>query len=315
MANDKKDITLFHDYLVDFANNLRQYGKLWYNVYNLKYFVYDRPDKEKPYISRTIKVNDAKLTVNLVPQTIFNKKEIETRYLGETEDDIFSFIMYSFSRNPQKMNGKDCVMITLKEINAIFKYNFKKIKQSLDLLSNYKVYFEFNQMYDGVLPVQFISGYIYDKATKKTLVFLPPEISQFIYDNKYIIMNYHQLFNIKNRIAKLLFKRINITNTMNFENKVQYLKLPETLCDFLRQYGIIYSARYQKKRLFEETIDGLTELKRNNIIEDYKLEPITGEKKAIIDYRLELYLNRDFCLKFAVSQKGKQLLDTKWGCG
>ena len=206
-------------------------------------------------------------------------------------------------------------MITLKEINAIFKYNFKKIKQSLDLLSNYKVYFEFNQMYDGVLPVQFISGYIYDKTTKKTLVFLPPEISQFIYDNKYIIMNYHQLFNIKNRIAKLLFKRINITNTMNFENKVQYLKLPETLCDFLRQYGIIYSARYQKKRLFEETIDGLTELKRNNIIEDYKLEPITGEKKAIIDYRLELYLNRDFCLKFAVSQKGKQLLDTKWGCG
>ena len=106
MANDKKDITLFHDYLVDFANNLRQYGKLWYNVYNLKYFVYDRPDKEKPYISRTIKVNDAKLTVNLVPQTIFNKKEIETRYLGETEDDIFSFIMYSFSRNPQKWTAK-----------------------------------------------------------------------------------------------------------------------------------------------------------------------------------------------------------------
>lgn len=306
---EKKDITLFHNYLLDFANNLKQYGKLWYNVYNLKYFVYDRPDKEKPYISRTIKINDDKMTVNLVPQTIFNKKEVEARYLGETEDDIFSFIMYSYSRNPQRMNGKDCVMITLKEINAIFKYNFKKIKQSLDLLSNYKVYFEYNKTYDGVLPVQFISGFIYDQKTKKTLVFLPPEISEFIYDNKFIIMNYQQLFNLKNRIAKLLYKRINITNVMNFENKVQYLKIPETLCNFLSQYGIEYKARYQKKRLFEETISGLDELKQNKIIEDYKLEPITGLNKSIIDYKLEMYLSKEFCLKFSASQKGKQLLE------
>lgn len=307
-SSKDKDVALFHNYLIDFSNNLKQYGKLWYNVYNLKYFVYDTPDKNKPFISREIKVNENKITVNLTPQTIFNKNEIETRYLGETEDDIFSFIMYSYSRNPQMIKGKPCVMITLKEINSIFKYNYKKIKQSLDLLSKYKVYFNAKN-FDGVLPVQFIDGFIYDSFTKKTLIFIPDEIRDFINDNKFIIMNYQQLFSLKNRIAKLLYKRINITNVMNFKNEVQYLKMPETICSFLKNYGIEYKERYQKARLFNEIEDGLKELKVNEIITDYRLTAITGQYKKIIDYDVELFLNPAFCLKFSVSQKGKELLD------
>lgn len=316
MAKDKQELDLFHDYLLDFSNNLKQYGKLSYNVYNLKYFVYDSPEKSKPCVQREIKINNEKMTVNLTPQTVFNKTKVETRYLGEVEDDIFSFIMYSYSKNPQYITNRHCVMITLKEINSIFKYNFKKIRESLDLLSKYKVYFNMNN-FQGVLPVQFIDGFVYDQRTRKTLVYIPSEIKQFIDDNKFIIMNYQQLFSLKNRISKLIYKRINITNVMNFENKVQYLKLPETVCSFLRNYGIEYRTRSQKSRLFNEIKDGLEELKEHNIITSYKLTNIEKEHimkdnrmvKVVDDYMLELYLDPNFCLKYSVSQKGKKLLE------
>jgi len=318
MEKSKQELDLFHDYLIDFSNNLKQYGKLSYNVYNLKYFVYDTPEKSKPFIQREIKINNDKLTVNLTPQTVFNKTKVETRYLGEVEDDIFSFIMYSYSKNPQFIQNRHCVMITLKEINSIFKYNFKKIKESLDLLSKYKVYFNMNN-FNGVLPVQFIDGFVYDQKTRKTLVYIPFEIKQFIEDNRYIIMNYQQLFSLKNRISKLLYKRINITNMMNFENKVQFLKLPETICSFLRNYGIEYKTRYQKSRLFNEVVKGLDELKEHNIISSYNLIPIEKSyeedtriiktKRLIDDYRVELFLHPNFCLKYSVSQKGKKLLE------
>ena len=317
MEKSKQELDLFHDYLVDFQNNLKQYGKLHYSVYNLKYFVYDTPEKSKPCIQREIKINDEKMLVNLTPQSIFNKEKVETRYLGEVEDDIFSFIMYAYSRNPQYITNRHCVMITLKEINSIFKYNFKKIRESLDLLSKYKVYFNMKS-FQGVLPVQFIDGFVYDNKTKKTLVYIPYEIKQFIDDNKYIIMNYQQLFSLKNRISKLLYKRINITNRPDFENKVQYLKLPETICSFLKNYGIEYRTRSQKSRLFYEIKDGLEELKEHEIISSYKMTEITGKHlfadgkhyyKSVDDYSVELYLNPNFCLKYSVSQKGKKLLE------
>ena len=306
----KQQMELFHQDLLEEVKKIDELGKLYHNIYNLKYFCLDSQTKdyikENPVIKRNIKVNEEKITINLRPQILPNDKEIELRYLSEREQNILDFSIYKWGKTQTyDNNGYPILMIGFNEIHTKLGYNGKQIRDSLYLLSTYKIDFE-TKYYDGIIPNQFLDSIIIRRGrTNKTLIRLSIGLKKYIEDNKYIIMNYEKLFNLKNRISKILFKRICISNYMDYDIKEkQKFIIRETIFKMLEQYGISLSNRLKRSRCLKELNTSLEELKQNQIIDVYKLIPTLDKK----DYTLEVLLNMRFSKSFSINQKMKEYL-------
>lgn len=311
-----QQLELFRQDLKQVWTSRDELGRLYYDVYSMKFFVYQNQGKnQKPLIRRTLKLkNKEEFIIKLKPSVIENEDKLEFRYLGEAEEDIFNYILWKTSQNITEI---PVVYLTLKEINMIFKYDFKTIKNSLMMLSNYKATFETKE-YEGTIPNQFLEDVVIERGRgARTYIKLSNSLYEYIKKNRYVLMNYIDLFKLKNGIAKILFKRINITNIFNYDDIDKVFFLPESVMTLLRQYGIDYTNRLQKSRLFKQVEVALEELKCNKIIKHYELiKKITKEEYAenyyievCNDMKLVLYLTDEFVKKYAMYQKIKPLIE------
>lgn len=316
MAKSEKQLELFKQDLNQVWSSRDELGRLYYDVYSMKFFVYSNQGKNiKPLVKRTLKLkNKDEFIIKLTPTIIPNEEKLEYRYLGSVEEDIFNYILWKAS---QHIADIPVVYITLKEINEIFKYDFRTIKNSLILLSNYKATFETKE-YEGTIPNQFLEDVVIERGRgARTYIKLSNNLYEFIKKNKYVLMNYIDLFKLKSPISKILFKRINITNIFNYDDIDKVFYLPETMMTLLRQYGIDYTNRLQKSRLFKQIEIALDELRENNIIKFYELKKeftkeITKDNHYIIvcnDLKLILYLTDEFVKKYSMYQKIKPLME------
>jgi len=320
MTGNSKQLELFRNEIEQSWQNRHELGRLYYDIYNLKYFIYDQKEngKIRPLIKKDIKVNEKKITLKLRPQVVADDNEVKVRYLNETDQNILDFIIYKMSREDFiTIENKPSIMLSLNEIREKLKVDSKRIKESLMLLSSYKVEFE-NDEYEGIIPSQLLESIVIQRGrAKKTLIRLSKGLMNYIYENKYLLMNYEQLFTFKNRLSKILYKRICISNYMNFgETDKQKFKLKESICELLEKYGISYKNRLQKHRLFEDIEQALEELKDNHIIDLYELTPIIKKdfikqtyREVVADYSLSLYLSKKFSNRFSADQKNKQRIE------
>lgn len=319
MRNDNKEnqqLELFRNEIEQAWEQRHELGRLYYDIYNLKFWVYD--DKEngklKPVVKRDLRIGNQDITLKLRPQVVADDKEIKNRYLTELDQNILDFILYKFSKDDMKIvEHKPSIILSINEIRAKLKYDTKRIRESLYLLSQYKVEFE-HKDYEGVIPNQLLESVIIGKQGRghKTLIRLSEGMMKYIYENRYILMNYENLFEL-DRLGKILFKRICVSNFMNFgETTKQKFVMKESICQFLEKYGINYKNKVQKTRLFKELETSLKLLKEKKIIELYRLNPIydeTSKTKKIKDYDLELYLTIQFSNRFSAYQKNKARLE------
>lgn len=311
MAKSKEQLDLFHNDLMECWSNREDLGRLYYDIYNMKFFVYENQVQKnlKPVIQRKIKVNNENITINLRPQLVKDDEKIKYRYLTEIDQNIFDFIMYKFSQDTTyTINGHPSVLLSFDEIRTKLGYDNKRIKESLYLLTQYKIEFD-SAEFEGIIANQFLESVIIRKGrNNKTLVKLSEGLKEYIIKNKYLIMNYQNLFDLNNRISRILFKRICISNIMNYgEQKKQTIFLKETICDLLAKYGIEYNSPMAKSRLFRESEDALNELKSQQIIDDFELKAIMN-KHTTIDFNLNMELNKRFSNQFSINQKLKEPL-------
>lgn len=311
---DNQQLELFRHELESAWEQRHELGRLYYDIYNLKYFVYDSKEngKLKPYVKRDLKIGNQDITLKLRPQVVPDDKEIKNRYLTEIDQNILDFILYKFSKDDMQMIGnKPSIILSINEIRTKLKYDTKRIKESLYLLSQYKVEFE-SQDFEGVIPNQLLESVIIGKQGrgKKTLIRLSKGMMKYIYENRYILMNYEKMFEL-DRIGKMLYKRICISNFMNFgETTKQKFVMKESICQLLEKYGLNYKNRLQKQRIFKELETSLQQLKDNKIIELYNLIPIyANDRKVIIDYHIEMFLTVSFSNRFSAYQKNKERLE------
>jgi len=314
LDKENQQLELFRNELEQAWEQRHELGRLYYDIYNLKFWVYD--DKEngklKPVVKRDLRVGNQEITLKLRPQVIADDNEVKNRYLTEIDQNILDFILYKFSKEDMKIiEHKPSIIISINEIREKLKYDTKRIRQSLFLLSQYKVEFD-NKDYEGVIPNQLLESVIIGKQGrgKKTLIRLSNGMMKYIYENRYILMNYENLFEL-DRLGKMLFKRICISNFMNFgETTKQKFIMKESFCQFIEKYGLNYKNRLQKQRLFKELETSLNLLKDKKIIDLYNLKPIYAEtRKSIKDYNIELYLNIQFSNRFSAYQKNKDRLE------
>ena len=192
---ENQQLELFKNEIEQAWQERHELGRLYYEIYCLKFFVYDMKDENKrikPVVKRDIKVNNHNITLKLRPQTIADDTEVKTRYLGELEQNILDFILYKLSQDSYMMlNQKPYVIISINEIRNKLKYDLKRIKQSLYLLSKYNVEFETKE-FEGSIPNQLVEEIIIGKQGRnnKTLVKLSKGLMNYVYENKYILMIY-----------------------------------------------------------------------------------------------------------------------------
>jgi len=334
---DNQQLELFKDVLDVAWNERGQLGRLYYDIYNLKVFVYDMKDenrKIKPVVKRDLKVKNKKITLKLRPQVVADDTEIKTRYLTEIDQNILDFILYKLSQDSYTMlNQKPYVVVSINEIRTKLKYDSKRIKQSLYMLNQYRVEFETKE-YEGSIPNQLLDGIIIGKQgrDKKTLVKLSNGLMNYVYENKYLLMNYENMFEL-DRIGKIFYKRICISNYMELgETEKQKFVMNETICNLLEKYGITYHSKLQRNRLFKEVIKSLDLMKKNKILGHYELKPIytkqtkefkreydskngktekniKQEIEIATDMKIVMYLTKEFSDRFSAYQLNKNRLE------
>lgn len=313
-TKDNQQLELFKSELDQAWEERHRLGRLYYDIYNLKFFVYDMKDEKrklKPVVKRDIKVNNHNITLKLRPQTISDDTEVKTRYLGELEQNVLDFILYKLSQdNYTMLNQKPYVIISLNEIRSKLKYDLKRIKQSLFLLSSYSIEFETKEGFEGNIPNQLIEEIIIGTQgrNRHSLVKLSKGLMNYVYENKYLLMNYENMFELS-RIGKILYKRICISNYMEFgETEKQKFVMNETICSLLSKYGIEYKNRLQKSRLFKEIYNSLDLMKQKNIIGHYEVKEIKSNN-IITDFKLTLFLTKEFSNRFSAYQLNKNRLE------
>ncbi len=149
-----------------------------------------------------------------------------------------------------------------------------------------------------------IEYFTYDNKKKIVAIKLSNGTINTIIENKNIITHYKELFELKNRIAKIIYKKLVIANIWtNEEEKI--LKPKSTIIEELQKYNIQYTNPKQKERLFKEIKEAVEELKEKNIIQSYRLIPVedTARKNIITDYRMELKPTITFNKNHVMSQK------------
>jgi len=337
LDKENQQLELFKNEIEQAWQERHELGRLYYEIYCLKFFVYDMKDENKrikPVVKRDIKVNNHNITLKLRPQTIADDTEVKTRYLGELEQNILDFILYKLSQDSYMMlNQKPYVIISINEIRNKLKYDLKRIKQSLYLLSKYNVEFETKE-FEGSIPNQLVEEIIIGKQGRnnKTLVKLSKGLMNYVYENKYLLMNYENMFELS-KIGKILYKRICVSNYCQFgEQEKQKFVMKETICSLLEKYGIGYKTKLQKNRLFKEIINALEEMKQHNILGHYVINPITAKhtkefvreyetktgkenrkvKQDIdvaVDMKVDMYLTKEFSNRFSAYQLNKNRLE------
>lgn len=310
---ENQQLELFKNEIEQAWQERHELGRLYYDIYNLKFFVYEMKDtnrKIKPVVKRDIKVNNHNITLKLRPQTISDDTEIKIRYLGELEQNILDFILYKLSQdNFTTLNQKQYVIVSLNEIRTKLKYDIKRIKQSLYLLAKYNVEYE-TESFEGTIPNQLVEEIIIGKQGRnnKTLVKLSKGLMNYVYENKYLLMNYEDMFEL-DKIGKILYKRVCISNYMELgETEKQKFVMNESICSLLEKYGIEYKNRLQKSRLFKEIYTSLDLMKQKNIIGHYEIKDIKSNG-TLTDFKLTLYLTKEFSNRFSAYQLNKNRLE------
>lgn len=306
--SENKQLSLFQQDIAQAWKDKNQLGRLYIDIFNLKFFVCGRQktkDKIPTLIKRDIVVNNTTINIKLRPQIIQDDNEIKYRYLTDIDLEILDYIIYKASQNIFDIPK---VFISLNEMNRVLNYNKKRIKESLFLLTQYKVDFDSIE-YEGVLPNCFLENIIIERGRHaRTCITLSDRLYRYVKENHYIIMNYDKLFKLKSQIAKILFKRINITNVFNYGETDKVLTFKDSILTILNQYNINYSTPMQKTRLFNEIDTALVELVEIKVLKHYKKEPIMLNG-VVKDFIITLYFRNDFVKNYAINQKMKKLLN------
>ena len=292
---DLKQYQMELDLIVEQSAN---YGKIIPEVYALNYFIFNQQKQKQlpPSIKKQIKVKNEKLNIILTPQILPDDEKIKYRYLNAIDFDVLNYIIWKASH---RINKLPIVVVSLNEISSLMKYNKQKIKESLTLLSSYKTHFE-NDKYYGILPNQFFENYIINQG-KQTQVKLTTHLHQWIINNKHLVMNYKQMFELNNRISKLLYIRIICSNVAELNQLKQHNFQLFNFFHFANSFGIKTDAKYQKMRVKKELKEGLEELKEHKIIQSYKI--INQYPELNIECVLYPQFNQQTSLSNIVKQK------------
>lgn len=292
---DLKQYQMELDLIVEQSAN---YGKIIPEVYALNYFIFNQQKQKQlpPSIKKQIKIKNEKLNIILTPQILPDEEKIKYRYLNAIDFDVLNYIIWKASH---RINKLPIVIVSLNEISSLMKYNKQKIKESLTLLSSYKTHFE-NEKYYGILPNQFFENYIINQG-KQTQVKLTTHLHQWIINNKHLVMNYKQMFQLNNRISKLLYIRIICSNVAELNQFKQHTFQLFNFFQFANSFGIKTDVKYQKMRVKKELKEGLEELKEHKIIHSYKI--INKHPELNIECVLCPQFNQQTSLSNIVKQK------------
>jgi len=327
MITKDQQLELFNQ-VTEVWDKKEQLGKLYERFYHLNMFVFDNGKtarKQKPSIRRDIYFDDDtditrhnKVSIILRPQTVATDDEIKVKYLTEIDQNILDFILYKISQGDcVRVGDKTYVGININEIRSKLKYDSKRIKESLQLLNNYHIYFDSND-FEGVLPQVLFDGVIIGKRGRRslnsgienrTLIGLTPALIDFVMNHKSIIINYEKMFELS-RVAKILFKRLCFSNHIDQTNKPQVIELAqnETVCSLLAKYGISYT-RATKAKFFNEIETALNELKKADILKHYEITDYKKRYNVITDYKIRFILTKSFSLEFISQQLNKEKLE------
>lgn len=257
-----KDLKQYQMELDLIVEQSASYGKMIPELYALNYFIFSKQNKKlPPSIKKQIKVKDTKLNIVLKPQILPDDEAIKYRYLNLTDFDVLNYIIWKSSH---QINKLPIVIISLNEMLNILGINKQKIKESLTLLSTHKAQFE-NESYYGILPNQFFDSFSV-KQGQQTQVKLTTHLHQWIINNKHLVMNYKQMFDLNNRISKLLYIRIICSNIAELNTtKPNILKIFNFI-RFLDSFGIPTNSKVKKARVKKELMEAFTELREHHII-------------------------------------------------